>query len=105
MECANEKQELADQIADILELVASWFRKGKCNKLSMNNLNQIKNGAAMMLDVSMDYEDIGGITKKTYSSIVTEVSRRSMVKPTKRASLKLSEWIKVFPNICQKLSK
>lgn len=98
MEYSKEKQEIADKTADILELVALWLRKGKCNHLSMSNLEQMKSGASMMLDVDIDYNQAKEITGKTYSSLMSGMSRNSVDKPIKKSIFKISALFRAFPS-------
>lgn len=97
MEFLNEKQQIADRVADILELVTCWLRKGKCNHLSMSDLEQMKSGAAMMLDVDIDYSQAKELTGKTYSALLSGMSRNSIDKPVRKSIFKISALFKAFP--------
>lgn len=97
MEYSKEKQEIADRVADILELVVFWLRRGKCNHLSMSDLEQMKSGAAMMLDVDIDYNQAKEMTGKTYSALLSGMSRNSVEKPIKKSIFKISTLFKAFP--------
>lgn len=105
MEFLNEKQQIANQIADTLYLVADLYRSGKCNHLDMKRLNNIKNGAAILLNVDVDYEDAQALSGKTLSSITSAISRNSIERPRKRSVISIESLINLFPSVIRNMKK
>lgn len=105
MEFLNEKQKIADQIADTLEMVADLYRSGKCNHLNIKRLNNMKNGAAILLNVDVDYEDAQALSGKTLSSITSAISRNSIERPRKRSTISMESLINLFPAVIRNMKK